>query len=183
MPVTIGTVENTFENPIGLLTDCHRRIERFLQVLIRVSGDGQGGELDGEYRSALEAALQYFRNAAPKHTADEEEDLFPALRETAPEKAADAIASLNRLESDHKNAQLWHREVEELGARWLRENQLAGADAGRLKSILASLSDLYRSHIQIEECEIFPLAQAELSDAAKQAMGKRMASRRGLSRA
>ena len=34
-----------------------------------------------ETRVALESALRYFREAAPKHTADEEESLFPRLRQ------------------------------------------------------------------------------------------------------
>jgi hypothetical protein len=36
--------------------------------------------LNEEQRGAFEAALRYFREAAPKHTADEEESLFPRLR-------------------------------------------------------------------------------------------------------
>ena len=34
----------------------------------------------GEHRQAMETALNYFRRAAPMHTADEEEDLFPEHR-------------------------------------------------------------------------------------------------------
>ena len=79
MPVAIGTEESTFANPIGLLSDCHRRIERFLQALLTVTTQVEGGSLDAEHRSAVEAAVQYFRQAAPKHTADEEEDLFPCF--------------------------------------------------------------------------------------------------------
>ncbi|HEX5226109.1 MAG TPA: hemerythrin domain-containing protein [Bryobacteraceae bacterium] len=176
MPVTIGSTENTFANPIGLLTDCHRRIERFLQVLLKIATDPEVAALDAPHRNALEAALKYFRDSAPKHTADEEDDLFPALRDAAGQRAKDA---LERLESDHKNADAWHREVDEIGERWLRDDRLAPHDAFRLKTLLHSLADLYRAHIAVEEEQIFPLAQAELSDSAKQAIGKRMASRRG----
>jgi hemerythrin-like domain-containing protein len=180
MPVTIGATENTFANPIGLLTDCHRRIERFLQALLKIADDAQGGALDTEHRGALEGALKYFRDSAPKHTADEEHDLFPALREAAGARAADVIASLDRLEGDHKNADAWHREVAQLGERWIRQDSLSASDALRLKTILMCLADLYRSHIAIEEQEIFPLAKAELSDSAQQVIGRSMASRRGV---
>ena len=179
MPVTIGAAENTFANPIGLLTDCHRRIERFLQMLLQVATNLEGAALDHPHRNALQAALKYFRESAPKHTADEEDDLFPALRDASGPRAAEAIASLDRLESDHKNADAWHREVGEIGERWLRESVLPAPDALRLKTLLLCLADLYRAHIAIEEQEIFPLAQAELSDSAKQHIGQRMASRRG----
>lgn len=178
MPITIGTTEHTFANPIGLLTDCHRRIERFLQALLKVATDLEGAALDDAHRSALETALKYFRDSAPKHSADEENDLFPALREVAGPRAAEAIARLDRLESDHKNADAWHRDVSEIGERWLRDTTLSPDDALRLKTLLLCLSDLYRAHIAIEEQEIFPLAQAELSDSAKQAIGRRMALRR-----
>lgn len=179
MPVTIGASENSFENPIGLLADCHRRIERFLQTLLTVATDGAGGSLDAEHRRALEAALKYFREAAPKHTADEEEDLFPALRRVASERVAEVLNSVDRLEAEHQTADKWHREAEEICGRWLRDDHLASEEAARLKELLTSLSDLYRSHIALEEQEVFPMAQAELSDSAKQAMGRRMAARRG----
>lgn len=97
MPVNIGATEITFANPIGLLTDCHRCIERFLQALLKIAADVQGGALDTARRDALQAALKYFRLAAPKHTADEEDDLFPALRGMAGPRAAGMIASLDRL--------------------------------------------------------------------------------------
>lgn len=179
MAVTIGTIENTFANPIGLLTDCHQRIERFLHTLLKVTTERQGGALDGEHRDALQAALKYFRHAAPKHTADEEEDLFPAIREMAGPQTAGVIARLDRLEGDHRNADAWHREVEAIAERWLRQDGLTGPDVIRLQRLLTCLSDLYHSHIQIEEQEIFPVAQMELSDSAKQMIGRRMAARRG----
>src|SRR3954449_12487157 len=81
MPVVIGAKpESNFTDPIGLLTDCHRRIERFLSVLVQVTAQANGGALTQEQRRGLDTALRYFRDAAPKHTADEESTLFPRLR-------------------------------------------------------------------------------------------------------
>lgn len=179
MPVSIGASENTFDNPVGLLSDCHRRIERFLQALVTVATDAGGGSLDAEHRRALEAALKYFRELAPKHTADEEEDLFPALRQLASQRVLTVLAGVDRLEAEHKTADGWHREVQDIGERWLRQDHLASEEATHLTELLTALSDLYRRHIALEEHEVFPLAQAELSDSAKQAIGRRMASRRG----
>lgn len=179
MPVTIGTTENTFANPIGLLSDCHRRIERFLQVLVKVTTEVQGGSLNAEHRKAFEAALKYFRHSAPKHTSDEEEDLFPSLRAMQQPHVTAVLARLDRLEDEHKSAAAWHREVEEIGEQWLRQDGLSGPEAVRLKNLLARLSDLYRAHIAVEEQEVFPLAQKELSDSVKQTIGRRMALRRG----
>ena len=73
MPVSIGqTLESDFHNPLGMLSDCHRRIARFLEMLIRVAERARGGSLEVEQREGLEASLKYFREAAPKHTSDED---------------------------------------------------------------------------------------------------------------
>jgi hemerythrin-like domain-containing protein len=176
MPIVIGAKpESNFTDPIGLLTDCHRRIERFLSVLVRVAADARGGALTAEQRAALETALRYFRDAAPKHTADEESTLFPRLRSCAPQ----ALAQIDALESDHDRADLQHAEVDRLGREWLDTGALPPDAAMRLSAILAELSELYRDHIAIEEGSVFPAA-AVLAHADRIAMGKEMAARRGL---
>ena len=77
MPIAIGQkLESDFRNPLGLLSDCHRRIERFLDGLIAISEEAQGNKLDDVQRQQFEVGLRYFREAAPKHTLDEEESLF-----------------------------------------------------------------------------------------------------------
>lgn len=76
MPIQIGVKTHSFSDPTGLLSDCHRRIEMFLSVLEAIAAviDRPASE---ETRQSLESALQYFDQAAPKHTADEEVSLFP----------------------------------------------------------------------------------------------------------
>ena len=78
MPIVIGAKrESDFTGPLGMLSDCHRRIEMFLNVLVQgCRTRAGGGVLNEEHRGPLETALRYFREAAPKHTADEEESLF-----------------------------------------------------------------------------------------------------------
>lgn len=88
MPIRIGQrPDHGFNEPLGLLSDCHRRIEHSLQVLLAVTEQVDGQPLFAAHRSDLEGALAYFGTAAPRHTADEEESLFPRLR-TAPDPAA-----------------------------------------------------------------------------------------------
>src|SRR5947208_11249106 len=99
MAVTIGaTPEHSFEQPLGLLTDCHRRIELFLGVLSRIAEDARGGALTDQQRSALMTALRYFREAAPKHTADEEQSLFPRLRARGGPEVEAALERVAELE-------------------------------------------------------------------------------------
>lgn len=82
MPVQIGATTHSYSEPTGLLSDCHRRIEMFLGSLERVAARVDQ-PFSSEFRSAPEAALRYFHEAAPKHMADEEESLFPRLRPNA----------------------------------------------------------------------------------------------------
>lgn len=178
MPIVIGAKpESNFADPIGLLTDCHRRIERFLNVLVRVAQDAHGGPLTAEQRAAFDNALRYFREAAPKHTADEESTLFPRLRE-CPE-TRDVLLQVEALEADHQQADAAHAEIDRLGREWLDRDQLAPADADRLAALLTELSALYREHIAVEETAVFPAAKA-LTEADRLAMGQEMAARRGV---
>jgi hemerythrin-like domain-containing protein len=187
MPVMIGTAVSTFTNPIGLLSDCHRRIDHFLKTMQAVANKKRGRSLDPEYRLALEAALKYFREAAPKHTADEEDDLFPTLRNLLGQthveqvRIEQVLSRIDQLENDHNVAGRWHRECDELGKRWLRDDALCLRDAARFEIALSSLTRLYRSHIAIEEHEVFPTAQTVLSDREKAVIGRSMALRRGIS--
>ncbi len=178
MPVSIGASENTFTNPIGLLSDCHRRIERFIKTLLTVATQAGGSSLDAEHRRALEVALKYFREAAPKHTADEDEDLFPMLRQLANPRVSTVLGYVDRLEAEHKTAETWHREVEEICQCWLSRGRLSDDESARLRMVLTLLSDLYRDHIALEVERVFPAARSELSAAELGNLGRHMASRR-----
>jgi hemerythrin-like domain-containing protein len=161
-----------------MLSDCHRRVERFLRVLIDVTGLAQGAELSTEQQAALEAGLRYFREAAPKHTADEEESLFPRLRETGREDVEELMRRIDVLENDHGIAAEAHREVERLGRKWLQEGRLTEPDTAQLSSQLARLAELYQRHIYIEDNKVFPAASAILTAEDRKAIGEEMAARR-----
>ncbi len=171
-----------FGNALGVLSDCHRRIEHFLQLLIRVADQAQGGALSAEQRDAFEVALHYFAEAAPKHTADEEGSLFPRLRASRHPDAAEAVALADALSRDHGDAGAHHAAVAALAARWLRDGHLPATSAGALAGHLAGLADLYRVHIALEDGELFPLARRVLTSSELAALGGEMAQRRGLIR-
>jgi len=181
MPVQIGAKrESAFDNPIGLLTDCHRRIENFLSVLLRLGEQARGMPLDSERRASLETSLRYFREAAPKHTADEEDSLFPRLRSIDRADAQRALASIDALESDHAAAALCHAELDELGRRWFESGSLNASDASRFNAVAEKLRALYQAHIAVEESQVFPLASAAIDGNQRLSMGREMAARRGL---
>jgi len=179
MPIVIGAKrESDFTDPIGMLGDCHRRIERFLNVLVSVAEQAHGEAMNAEQHSALETALRYFREAAPKHTADEEESLFPRLRRIENAGVRALMARIESLEEEHMCADRSHDEVDSLGQLWLRDGTLPSEQASRLLTLLLQLRALYRHHIATEDNEVFPTAAAALSAADRQAIGSEMASRR-----
>lgn len=181
MPIVIGAKrESDFTDPIGMLSDCHRRIERFLRALLTVATEQQGGALSDEQKAALEASLDYFRDAAPKHTADEEESLFPRLRRIESPEMQATLERIDALEHDHERADKGHQEVERLGREWLSRGQLPAEEAKRLASLLVELSELYERHIALEDGEVFPCAKRVLSTEDRTAVGSEMAGRRGV---
>jgi hemerythrin-like domain-containing protein len=158
---------------------CHRRIEMFLGTLERVASVIDR-PLTEETRPALESALRYSREAAPKHTADEEESLFPRLRQMHLPEVEGAIERLELLEQDHIVAGSLHAEVEELGQLYLATGSLQAAGVEAFRKAIASLVSIYKQHIGIEDNQVFPLAARLLSSTDKLAIANEMAARRKL---
>lgn len=172
--------EHGFDEPLGLLSDCHRRVEKFLDQLLLIAEAERGGELSPERRQALETALRYFQQGAPLHTRDEEESLFPRMRDSGRPEVAVALADLDRLEADHDVADIAHAEVDALGLRWLSEGTLPEAEAARMIETLKTLRETYRRHIALEDNVMFPLAARVLEADTLETVGREMAVRRGL---
>ncbi|MCE7969504.1 MAG: hemerythrin domain-containing protein [Leptolyngbya sp. PLA3] len=179
--------DHGFDEPIGLLTDCHRRIEMFLDVLIRVANEHADHPLEpgGQAAQALTKAKEYFLHAAPRHTADEEESLFPRMKAAAAKKDArgagdEGHAVIERLHDDHGRADAMHARVDVLLGAWLRDASLPAGQAAELCDLLGLLRELYRGHIAVEEQEVFPLAARMLSPADLSAVGEEMRARRGV---
>jgi hemerythrin-like domain-containing protein len=181
VPIVIGAKrESDFEDPIGMLGDCHRRIERFLNALFTVATDAKGGPLTNEQQTTLATSLRYFREAAPKHTADEEESLFPRLRRLGQLSLQPLFEKIDLLQRDHEFAGKRHRDVDHLGQLWLTNGQLLPQDAEHLATVLGELVELYRNHIALEDTEVFPFATNALASSDRLAIGAEMATRRGL---
>ena len=181
MPVILGAKpEHGFDEPLGLLSDCHRRIEAFLGAMLRVIERTGGGPLAPDERQALDVALKYFATAAPRHTEDEEGSLFPRLRASEDPAVRAAIARIDALEGDHRRAEVLHEEVDRICRGWLDRSHLAPREADHLAALLSELRNSYVRHIAVEDAEIFPLAGRTLSGTDLQQIGQEMAHRRGL---
>jgi hemerythrin-like domain-containing protein len=178
MPIIIGnSIGSDLNDPLGLLTDCHRRIEKFVMVLHTLAEQDVGTNLDAERREALKLSLRYFHESAPKHAADEEESLFPRLLARG---ECEIAGTLDVLNSDHRSFDDSHKQVEELGRSWLANDSLKSMEATRLRMILKDMREKYARHIGIEETHVFPLAGRILPPEELRAIANEMAQRRGL---
>jgi hemerythrin-like domain-containing protein len=177
MPVQIGAGVHSFSDPTGLLFDCHRRIEMFLASLKSVA-ETIDGPPTKESAEALTAALRYFREAAPNHTADEEESLFPRLRRIPDPEVQSALAKLDELQKDHRWAAPLHDEVERLGQQYLSQGTLSAQEADIFREDVTRLGSMYGQHIATEDNLVFPLAARVLSQKDRIMIAQEMAARR-----
>jgi hemerythrin-like domain-containing protein len=180
MPVQIGAPPDSgFDDPIGMLKDCHRRIEYFLQILClvveRAQSSGQLRALTNEEATAVESALHYFRVGGKRHNEDEEESLFPRLRA---EWAVCSFEEIAGLEGDHRAANDLHSQVEKLYQSWIADGKLSAEDGQHLLAATRRLKNLYAEHIKIEEEIVFPLAAEVLDPKAIDAIGAEFRARR-----
>jgi hemerythrin-like domain-containing protein len=165
--------DSGFDNPLGMLKDCHRRIEHFLGILCIVAAErARSRSLTEEEIAAVQAALNYFRVGGQRHTADEEESLFPRLI------SAGEFSELERLEHDHVEAAQLHAEVEVLYQSWVSAGALAERESRSLLSSTSRLRDLYQAHIQVEDNIVFPKAARVLDKDAIGAIGQEFRARR-----
>jgi iron-sulfur cluster repair protein YtfE (RIC family) len=134
--------------------------------------------LSAEARTGLETALRYFQEAAPKHTADEEESLFPRLRAVQDRDLQNILQQLALLEQDHRWADQVHGQADELGRRALEAGSLNHPEALRFRAAVNELRATYQQHIQFEDEVLFPLAARWLSADEKSAIAVEMAARR-----
>jgi hemerythrin-like domain-containing protein len=147
----------TFDDPVGVLGACHRRIEDRLATLERALAALPAPEA----RAALADVMRYFDGAGVRHTEDEEQSVFPRLERTP---------LLADLEADHRAAE----------AIYLSFRMLATQDPPppEIATHAEALCRAYRAHIQREEAQLFPLARA-LAPEELRAIGIEMRLRRG----
>jgi hemerythrin-like domain-containing protein len=160
-----------FDDPLGMLKACHRRIERQLATLDRLRRHLPDHGCDADARAAATGILRYFDTAAPHHHADEEESLFPRLLAAAP--AAGPLVA--RLEAEHG---VLAERVARL--RPALAALAAGHPAELPEDRVNAAAAAYTAHIAAEETELLPLAQKALDAAALATIGAEMAARRGV---
>lgn len=161
-----------FDQPIALLRACHGRIRRYLATLERLAGHLRESGADADALSAAGEIVRYFSTAGRHHHEDEEQDLFPMLRPAHP--ALDA--TLLRLEADHLQMSEAWTEMEALLTRLP-----TSVDPVKFAAAATRFRALYAAHIEIEESQVFDIAERSMTPAQRADLGRRMAARRGIS--
>jgi len=160
-----------FDDPLGMLVACHRRIERELGTLARLQRHLPEHGCDDDARTAARAIMKYFDGAAPNHHADEEGSVFPRLLASGQAVAGPLIDDLER---EHAT----------LATNWRRLRPLLAGIASSARANLApkqvnDLRAMYAAHIRREENVLIPLAARVLDAEALRQIGQEMAARRG----
>lgn len=153
-----------------ILSTCHEHILERLTTLEAVGRDlVDSTEITEVHLAQLGDILAFLDTAIPIHSADEEQSLFPRLRDRPPFVGVEGTP-MDCMEAEHVNhGQLKAR----LKVAIVKRNAAA---AGRYALEMAGE---YRAHIQKEEEILFPMAREIITDAATiDAMTREMRARR-----
>lgn len=158
------------ERPLELLYACHERVRRFTTTAGRLAGHVARHGADAEAQEAARNVLRYFDLALPNHHADEEEDVFPALRALA-DPALDQ--AMDELLAQHDT----------LGAAWRGIRPwLASIAAGETPPNapldLPAFVSGYAAHADFEEQKVFSALDRLPADVIN-VIAQRMRERRG----
>lgn len=170
MSIVIAYPTIAEERPLELLFACHDKVRRFTALAGKLSGHVAQHGADEEAREAAASILRYFELALPHHHADEEEDVFPALRHL---QDIELNRAIDTLLAEHVALDLMWQEVRP----WL--NRIAqGETPASTPVVLPRFVIDYPFHAAREEREVFT-AIKRLPTAVLDLIAQRMRARRG----
>jgi hypothetical protein len=170
-PLLPGSDVASFDDPLAMLVACHDRMRKQLATLARLERHLPEHGCDNDSRTAARAILRYFDSAAVHHHEDEEDSVMPRILARVPE--ARTVAA--RLAREH----------EDLEGQWRRLRPLLSGIAAGQRAVLPprmvlEVADAYDAHLKSEEAELIPLAADVLTPDELRAIGREMATRRGV---
>lgn len=159
------------EHPLELLFACHHKVRHFSNLSGKLAVHLHEQGADDEARQCATSILRYFELALPSHHADEEEDVFPALRRL---NDVHLHMVLDKLHEEHlvldrmwKTIRPWLSEISEGGTPFVAP------------LVLPHFIRHYQEHTRIEEGKVFPAINRLPLETIEQ-IAKRMCARRGL---
>jgi len=168
-----------FRDPIEFLYGEHERIRRTCDSLRRLADDLTAVGA----RETAASVLQFLEFDLPLHLADEEQDLFPLLRQRSPAQEPTVhdkvISTLEVLEQEHRN------DIEQgytlLPALRMIAAGEKPADPAMFLHYVRAFAALQRSHQALENRVILPAALDRLGKDDLEQLGRRIAARHGIS--
>jgi hemerythrin-like domain-containing protein len=164
----------TFDDPLEMLLACHGKILRQCDTLRKLAAHLHTHGCDAQAQQAAQGILRYFDSAGQFHHQDEEENLFPALRDSGEPAQVDAL--LQHLLKEHVVMLAAWGEL-----RAVLQQLAAGTNVPLDEALTSKFIDAYTEHIAVENSELLPLAARLLSPVQLRQIGIRMAERRGAS--
>lgn len=145
-------VSPRIDDPMALLRACHEKVVRFTTLAQRLQAHVRTHGADRQAQEAAHSVLRYFTLAAPLHHADEDEDLFVALRALGQPALS---ARIDALQAEHDALAGRWAEVRP----WLQAIAAGQAPAGPDPDV-DGFATRYREHAHAEETEVYPHAAA-----------------------
>ncbi|MGB6385297.1 MAG: hemerythrin domain-containing protein [Terriglobales bacterium] len=164
------------EDAVSLLLGCHERIRHFTAVAVRLAESQQAPA--SERIQAARAVLRYYAVALPLHEADENESVYPRMKNAL---LSSELANANeQMIEQHKNIDAT---VAELIPMWQEvEHDPEGQDAlalnDRLRDRTERLSELWSAHLKLEEEQVIPALRQHLTAEDLRAIQQEMRDRR-----
>lgn len=163
-----------FQDPIGFLYGEHARIGRCCAELAQLAEDPAA---PGASESAA-SVLDFLENELPVHVADEEEDLFPLLRDRL--SPGDEVVSVIEILRDE------HRDDIECGRSLIEPLRRIAAgrrlvDRAMFTRLVHAFTSLQLGHHKLENDVVLRVAGKRLSADDIAQLGRSMAARRGVS--
>lgn len=161
-----------FEVPLEMLAACHGRVQAQCDTLRRLRDHMDRHGVDRAAQEAAAAVMRYFDTAARHHHADEEQDLFPALRAAVAHSDPGLVVGLV------ESLMAEHRQLEAAWAALRPElERLVVGQATRLTGLMAFV-EAYERHVERENAELLPLAERLLDADTLERVGRAMRERR-----
>lgn len=166
-------MSSKFEDPVEILTACHRRVSHMLGLLERLVEHLDQVGSDNSARQAARDLTRFFNLAAVHHYNDEELHVVPPLRRLG----HDALAQ--RILDEHRKLWLDWAQIEE----GLRELSMRSSGhrvwPPARRSAWKRFASDYRAHLAFEEREVFPRVEAAVGRAESMDLCEQMSRRHG----
>jgi len=159
-------------NPLDFIAEDHLREREICAVIDRLASAALPADAE------CEDVIAFLLHELPQHLADEEQDLFPLMRDRCrPEDEIEKV--ILRLQSDHEHA---GRDTPKVAAL-LQDAIATGVNfSDDARAMLTDFADHSRRHLTVENAIILPIARVRLTRRDLETMRKHMLERRGLDR-